>query len=212
MATKIRPIFVSAPQIRLYIDNTVIAYAIGINLNVNIDAQSVYTFGEYGPVNVEPLQYGIVTGTLQIVKLAASVLGGKDVLAQRVALSDELKAADGKGVFKDPGETVTLPGGNSNSPLVNTGLARHIDPKKVLFSQTFDMEIKLSHQTDDNPPKLIDASLLEVKNCRLSGVNMNISLGALVNEPLSFQGLLLIDREKDNPVQEKHDSGRKEGG
>src|SRR5690606_38451446 len=99
MATKIRPIFVSAPQIRLYIDNTVIAYAIGINLNINIDAQSVYTFGEYGPVNVEPLQYGVVTGTLQIVKLAASVLGGKDVLAQRVALSDTLKAAQGKGVF-----------------------------------------------------------------------------------------------------------------
>lgn len=212
----IRPVFISAPQIRLSINNSLIAYAIGINLNVNVDVQSVYAFGDYGPVNVEPLMYGIVTGTLQILQLTANALndpgnadGTQSILQQRVTLADSLKETSG--IFNENGKTVPLPGNASNSPIILEDLNRHLDPQKVLYSKTFDMDIKLKHKTDDFPAKEIDSSLLRVENCRLSGRNVNITLGALVNMPLSFQGLLLLDSEKDVSAQEKSDSGRTDG-
>src|SRR5690606_22386522 len=95
--------------------------------------------------------------------------------------------------------------GSSNSPLADSELARHLDPKKMGFSRTFDLEIKLNHKSDDTVAKTYLSSLLLVQNCRLAGVNINISMGSLVNEPISFQGLLLIDQEKDKEARESVD-------
>lgn len=211
--SEIRPTFVSAPLIRLKADNRVIAHAIGINLNVNIDVQSVYTFGEYGPINIEPLQYGIVTGTMQITKLAkftkTTPTGPEETTLHREALAkaitDSVNLTDGKMVTTDNGaEKAKI--GSSNSPLADSELARHLDPKKMGFSRTFDLEIKLNHESDIPGKKYkYLSSLLLVKNCRLAGVNINISMGSLVNEPISFQGLLLIDQEKDKEVRESAD-------
>jgi len=211
----IRPVFVSAPQIKLVLDGVSVAYAIGISLSVNIDVQSVYAFGNYGPIAVDPLQYGVVSGTLQIVKLANTDVNGDQnapdksasILNARKVASDTLHANDK--IFNEAGTVLTPAGGTTggNSPLFGK-LLKHLNPAQVLLSETFDMQIKLFHGNAAQNSKT-EISLLTVKNCRISGANMNLSMGSIVNEPVSFQGLLLIDEEKATADQEGEDTPNK---
>lgn len=92
----------------------------------------------------------------------------------------------------------------------------HLDPRVVMLSETFDIDVQLNvpmtasltalnvdtktaiDSTSSGStilsgfqtPKFNYMPWLSIKNVRLTSANTNISIGQLINEPVSFQGLL----------------------
>lgn len=174
----IRSIFVSAPKVKIKIGGRVLAYAIGLSLSIDVSVENVFTFSRYDSAGPEPLQYGLVSGSIQIVKLNLVV----------------------------PSNSALKLPADATAALNTYRLADHLDPTRVMASETFDFEIIVNHFLSGAgfngavDPEIDlagknDYSLYEISNCRIGGSNINISLGSLINEPISFQGLLLVDSD-----------------
>ena len=190
-----KPLFNSAPRIKLRIGDKTIAFAIGLNLSVSVDIVPIQVMGQFGPVSLEPTMYQPVTGTLQIQKLLSS--------KGRQNLKDTVEGVGNQeftqySVLPET-ETPTLLD-ESNWTASNT-IYTHLDPTKVLASETFTIDLYLSVPTlekKQNADKQVFYSTsfeekpwMRVSDVRLISRNVNISLGQIVNEPVSFQGLLL---------------------
>ena len=177
----LRPLFSSAPRIKIRANGKLIGYAIGFSVNVSVDVQPVYVIGEYAPVALEPNLYRPVTGSMQIVRLRDLAAGG--------SLAGFVKNAKGETVAStDP----TLAA--NNSPLDQKALFKHLEPQTILFSQTFDIDLYMKVPTSETAAGVLtttEALWMTIKDCRIVSRNTNISMGQLVNEPLNFQGLLV---------------------
>ena len=177
----LRPLFSSAPRIKIRANSKLIGYAIGFSVNVSVDVQPVYVIGEYAPVALEPNLYRPVTGSMQIVRLRDLAAGG--------SLAGFVKNAKGETVAStDP----TLAA--NNSPLDQKALFKHLEPQTILFSQTFDIDLYMKVPTSETADSVLtttEALWMTIKDCRIVSRNTNISMGQLVNEPLNFQGLLV---------------------
>lgn len=215
------PLFASAPRVHLKIGNNTLGYAIGFNFNISVDVQPVYAIGHYNAIALEPTYYNVVTGTIQIMRLShvdarqsnlassnsnpirtgsgsvASTVLGWDGSSQTSATND---ATDAAGLA------------SSNAVLGSPGsLYAHLDPSKVLMSQLFDMDVYLTVQTSSDingTSKLTDAALkakkaavdglkenqkwFTIAGCRITSRNTNITFGQIVNEPVSFNGLIVL--------------------
>lgn len=207
--SNLQPLFASAPRIKLYINNQVVAYAIGFNFNVSVDVQPVFVLGRFAPVSLEPTMYNTVTGTLQIVRLKnvnltanANAQSGKADAAQPIttgSITDAEKLANASG-----GSSAS---GGSNTPISQSELFRHITPSQLLLSQAFDMKLYMKIPKTAAPAvlgvgtapsipevlantQLAEVEWMNIQSCRITSRNTNISMGQLVNEPLNFQGLL----------------------
>ena len=103
-----------------------------------------------------------------------------------------------------------------------------LDPALVLLTQSFDVDIYLRvpvkdalESVDKNKnvaPNTINVNtlasnveqngvleevkLMTVKDVRITGRNTNISMGALINEPLTFQGLMLLRNDENGIAQD----------
>jgi len=198
------PLFASAPRVEIYMGGSRIAYAIGINFNLSVDVQLVYAFGQYGPVSIEPTFYNLVTGTVQIIRLA----NGKN---------RSLTAANSKPMNTGLVESIkhvnptpnSVDSSSANSVLSVSGLHNHLDPERVMVSSLFDLIVYLKVPTKDvtekvklnTPESLSDVNSLAksdlssskpwiaLRGCRLNARNVNITMGQIVNEPVSFTGL-----------------------
>lgn len=226
MAEGIVPLFTSAPRLRLHINGTSVAYAIGFNINIAIDVQPVQVVGQFAAMSLEPTMYNPVTGTIQIVRLITKTT--KTYQANQTQPSNlvgDLKKTatvdDGTELTSPSGDIVGKSKADANSILTLNGLHRHMDPSKVLLSRTFDMDIYLkvpsaipAAETDPEAALQLESSnWLRIKNCRLVSRNTNISQGQLVNEPVNFQGLLATPMYTDNDIDTESftlDSGLKE--
>ena len=223
----VAPLFTSAPRVKLKINNVNIAFAIGMNVNISVDIQPVTVIGKFGPVSLEPTMYNVVTGTMQIIRLIAK----EDLATATDILQDPNNAqfinSEIAPVLADKdvnGETIQQTSSavtkfSSNNPLVQNSLIRHMDPRSVLLSKTFDMELYMkvpdptkagviealnNDPADDPAPGVLDVNtsngaLIEVpwmtiRQCRLSSRNINITVGQLVNEPVSFQGIFVTTK------------------
>lgn len=177
----LRPLFSSAPRIKIRANGQLIGYAIGFSVNVSVDVQPVYVIGEYAPVALEPNLYRPVTGSMQIVRL-------RDLSA----------GSTGTGLVKNAaGETVAVTDptvAKNNSPLDQKALFKHLEPQTILFSQTFDVDLYVKVPTSETAAGVLtttESLWMTIKDCRIVSRNTNISMGQLVNEPLNFQGLLV---------------------
>lgn len=185
----IRSIFVSAPKVKIKIGGQALAYAIGLSLSIDVSVENVFSFSRFDSAGPEALQYGIVSGSIQIVKLASN---------SNSTLRSPTRPADALSI--KPSDEEIKAANNQNAG--NTSrLADHLDPTRVLASETFDLEILVNHFNSVVDPKIdteaggSSYSLYVIKDCRLGGSNINISLGSLINEPVTFQGLLLVDTD-----------------
>lgn len=219
----IAPLFSTAPRIKLKINQENIAFAIGMNINVSVDIQPVQILGKFGPVSTEPTMYNTVSGTMQIIR----VISSEDLASTAAALNDPANAAlnQGNPLVKSADGESTLEAGSavtefgSNNPLVQNSIIRHMDPRSVLLSTTFDMELFMRvpdpsktgvtealDQDNTNDPAvgvldvnsadggLIEVPWMTIRQCRITSRNINISVGQLVNEPVSFQGIFLTTK------------------
>ena len=206
---KSMPLFSSAPRITLTIGDSLVGYAIGFNINISVDIQSIYALGNYGPVSLEPTFYNIVTGTMQIIRLSRpsarqalkdlAVSKNIDGRTDNKSSALDWNGAAAVGSTEASNKTVT-PVGQSN-------LYSHLDPSLVLVSALFDMTVQLrvpstttSTETiiDKTTTKVLDTTNLErtvnwmsIRGCRLTGRSTNLTMGQIINEPISFNGLLV---------------------
>jgi hypothetical protein len=233
------PLFLTAPRIKLRIGGTPVAYAIGFNINVSIDIQPVYSLGEYGPSSLEPTFYNPVTGTIQILRLTsaetiknnlagadAKLVASKDGSAPFTGTAASVATGSNATLSTSPtgpvlgedqavfGGADTISDGNSILGTVEA-LYTHLDPRFVLLSQLFSMELWVtspfaasaaaliapsSTNSSDaktaqiigslGKDKLVSTKWMAISNCRLTSRNTNVALGQIVNEPVNFQGLL----------------------
>jgi hypothetical protein len=217
-----KPLFVSAPRLVLGMRDSdgkfhKLAFAIGLSLNVSVDVAPVRCLGDFSPVSYEPLMYQPVTGTFQIIRLQAKKL-------------KDLRVAAAKALY-EKSKIISATNMAASVPDVDNGitqqgmLAAHLDPSKVLASESFDIEIYLNvngyghavqevtvsnlnetdptkKAADTSATKLIN--FMKIIDCRLTSRNINIAQGQLVNEPLNFMGLLAIQGTEalDNKIRE----------
>jgi len=197
----IKPLFTSAPRLRLTINGTPIAFAIGFSLNVGVNFVPVMEIGSYGPVALEPVSYAGVTGSIQIQKL----------------ISSPTKAARGvqdptsNPSFNSSDAQVGSPVAGNNSILSIENLALHLDPEKVILSSTFDIDVYMKYtDSNDTTTKIKEFLYLQLKDCRLNARSAGIAAGSLVGEAVNFNGLLYIG-SPNIAIPEKSDLGVVDG-
>lgn len=196
-------LFTTAPRIKIRSGGSVIGYAIGLDVNVSVSVQPVYVIGEYKPVALETLMYEIVSGTFQIMRTKSNIIASSNQQTGTITYKYLITDAQGNqveatGPTVPPGATQVSFTGTSASNTVeglNQGkLFRQIDPRTILFSETFDLDLylKVPVAIDGTNSNTItkEALWFTITNCRITSRNTNISMGQLLNTPLNFQGLL----------------------
>jgi hypothetical protein len=179
----ILPLFNSAPRIKIRLDDKTLAYAIGFNIGISIDVQPINVIGSFQPVSLEPTMYNIVTGTMQIIRLNSKQM--RDEI-KAVADTNQNKQITQTGSFVEDYEDDT-----SNNPIKRNQLYQHLDPRQVLSSRSFDVDlyVKVPVAGSEFNGESDEVLWMSVKDCRITSRNTNISMGSLVNEPLTFQGI-----------------------
>jgi hypothetical protein len=206
--SKVLPLFAAAPRLKIKVNDIDIAYAIGLNMNVSIDVVPVKILGQFEIASLEPTAYNPVTGTFRVIRLL-----------NPTSRAEIKKAADtGKTKLLGTGATLApavedAVASSSSSVLSQSYLHRHLDPTKVLISQTFDIELYLKI------PKMtlvggvvtaytgdVEESFIKLQDCRVVGMDGEIAPGRLLEEPLSFQGLLAVNSSLGSGAKEGLDS------
>jgi hypothetical protein len=220
------PLFASAPRCRIKFNGIPVAYAVGLSVNVSLNIAEVKILGEFATQSLEPLTMAPVSGSLQIVRLISAATQA----AQRVAAD----AVEGEmsGLARDPTTgALTQAKTNAQNSIINSGpggafngqtvLARHLDPRTVLMSQAFDIEILLkvpvieidangiaqpkAPNTITNPDT--ETAFMTIKNCRLVSGSANIAPGQLLTESVEFQGTLAVMEGRASRIEEANDPG-----
>jgi hypothetical protein len=204
------PLFASAPLCTIEIKEgasyTKIAYAVGLNLNVGISLQEIRVLGQFEVESIEPVAMMPVTGSFQVIRLlkestreANRKATATDKENSLVRLKDEVK--DVKGLAKDaviPESVLSEKGAGALTG--STELAKHLDPRTILLSKSFDIKINMkvpSVKVGAEWKQGTEVVFMEVLDCRLSGASANITPSALLTESVEFQGLLAV-RTKNN--------------
>lgn len=222
MAGKL-PLFASAPRCKITVNGQDVAYAVGLNVSASVQIQEVRILGEFVVQSLETVSYAPVSGSFQIVRLLEQDQVTQQVAsAQAIATSLQGQLQENTGAKVAQHNSIPLTG-NFNQGL----LLEHLDPRKVLLSQSFDLEIKLkvpkftqtaaasgsvAAQTSLVPGGTdFLVSFLKVIDCRLTGSSMNISPGQLLTQSLEFQGLLMVNTARGAGFEEKPDTAIRDG-
>lgn len=207
------PLFLSAPRVIISIDNALVGMAIGLNFNISVDVQPIYTMGSYGPAALEPTFYNVVTGTIQLIRLSRPTARQKLIASADASKltndSTSSSAIDWDGKQPSSANGVTDVSTNSPSLLGQGALYTHLDPANVHLSRLFDMTIKVKvlankldadkntvmdsngNPTYDMSKQLVEKHWMAIRGCRITGRTTNITFGQIINEPLNFSGLLV---------------------
>lgn len=155
--------FLSGPRISIKFGNQTMAYAIGLNLSVSAQVIPVVTLSRYDPSSLEPVAYGLVRGSMTVVKINSNN-SDKNFLP-----------------------TSTNLGAGSD-------LDSHLNPSTVMLSQSFDLSVQVATPIQiDGKNVFSQFEFLTVLDCRLSSHSGAVSVAQLLNDTVSFEGLILID-------------------
>ena len=205
----VRPTMISAPRVTIHINGQPVAYAIGLTLNVGVSINPVYAIGSFEAVSLEPVMYAPVSGVLQVIRLAFP--------ASRDAAKAGAIANNANSLSEQSMPYENFVNSSEDNAIINqSGLHAHLDPHLVLASATFDLEIYIKYPKSavlDSGGNLVGGSavvedmfsFMIIKDCRITGRNTNISMGTLINEPLSYTGLLAVNTALDTGNQEQLD-------
>jgi hypothetical protein len=205
---KRQPFFMSAPRLVIGIRSASgfqkLAYAIGLSMNMSVNVQPVYCLGDIGPISYEPIQYQPITGSFQIFRLQTA--------AQRTKRTTNSQSMYAGNTILTAGTIGSSVKDTTNAVTENNDLSMHLDPNKIITSSTFDIEIYLNVNGYGHEVSNVDVAALAgatattatdlalfmtLKDCRLTGRNVNIAQGQIINEPMNFMGLLAVQSTKD---------------
>lgn len=201
------PLFASAPLCTIEIDSVKIAYAVGLSMNVGINLQEIRVLGQYELESIEPIAMMPVTGSFQVIRLLTQAVRAENVTSASAATNPNSlvrtagEVTDIKGLAKDAVIANSAISEQGSGALTGSSeLAKHLDPRTILLSKTFDITIKMKVPSVKNEKNQWteggETVFMEIKDCRLSGASASISPAALLTESVEFQGLIAI-RKKD---------------
>lgn len=210
------PLFASAPLCKISISldgvETTIAYAVGLSVNVGINLQEVRVLGQYEVEAIEPLAMMPVTGSFQVIRLLTEATRKATVTAASsdannsplVRTKDEVQGI--AGLSKDAVIANSSVSDSGTGALTGSSeLAKHLDPRTILLSKSFDITIKMKTPSVKSGTQWTEGELttmMVIKDCRLSGASASLSPGALLTESVEFQGLLAVRYSSDGkPVE-----------
>jgi hypothetical protein len=161
--------FLSGPRLRISLNGNTVGFAIGLNISVSVNIAPVMVLGQYNTSSLEPVAYAPIRGSIVLVKA---------------------KTKDDDALLQNP---------DDKKPFQST-LSAHLDPNKVLLSETFDLDLKVDviKQPAANASEKFQAEaveLLKIYDCRLTSHSNAITVGQALNDSLSFEGLLALDRK-----------------
>jgi len=213
------PLFVAAPRVILKVADVIIGYAIGLRVNVTLDIERVKILGQFEPIAIEPMFLPPCSGTFRVVRLLSFDSRSANAGAANATRDNNVTdpaavgstTAFGSSVATGPAAGGLLTEPASGSVLGQGTLSRHLDPEKILYSQTFDMDLYIkvpniaagdlgtdnilnanANILDPNSAAAVyfEEHFLKVKDCRLTGASVDLTPGRLLEEPFSFEGLI----------------------
>lgn len=162
MAKKVA--FVTGSNAKIKINNIVLAYATDVQYDVTVQTIPVEVMGRYEVLSNEPIAT-VVSGSFSVVRYTKSASSSSIVGA----------AKDGNGL----GKWGTGP--SASDP----GLAGHINPAKLLTSETVDID--LFQNTSDGGTQ----DFLKITDVRLTRMSGSVNKRGILMESFAFVGILL---------------------
>lgn len=203
------PLFAAAPRLALRINGKTVAYAVGLDVSVSTQLQEVRVLGEFAIQSIEPVMVAPVTGSFQIVRLMTKE--GQDNVVNAAKNIQSSLSGDPTiaGITDKIAAHNSVPNSGSSNDFGQDLLFRHLDPRAVLYSQSFDIEMKLkvpkltiganaqasSELTSATDPEL-ETAFITIKDCRITSSSINLAPAALLTQTMEFQGLLLINEAR----------------
>jgi hypothetical protein len=174
------PSFITGANAKIKINNVTMAYAQDVSYSVDVATIPVETIGRYEVVTNEPISY-YVSGTLSVIRYtkAASTVSGKNTPTNG----------------KDNGNSINNWMDSAASTAGNMG--HHFDPKNLVSSKTFDLEIfsKLPSDTatTETDGKTVTAteSIVKIRDCRLTRKSGAVTKRGLIVDQFAFSAVLM---------------------
>jgi hypothetical protein len=173
-----KPGFITGANAKIKMFGNTIAYCADVAYNITVQTIPVESMGKYEVHSNEPVGYS-VDGSFSIIRYtkraSSTTEGGK--------IAD---VASGKG--NSPSEIANATGGDA---------MMHLNPAKLLQSQTFDLEIFEKNATGET-------SVFLVQDCRLTRRGMTLNKRGVMVDNYAYVGILATDTDVPTASQTGH--------
>lgn len=176
-----KPGFITGANAKIKMFGNTIAYCADVAYNITVQTIPVESMGKYEVHSNEPVGYS-VDGSFSIIRYTKRASSGTE--GGKIA-----DVASGKG--------------NSPSEIQNatTGSAMdHLNPAKLLQSQTFDLEIFEKNSTTPAG----ETSVFLVQDCRLTRRGMTLNKRGVMVDNYAYVGILATDTDVPTASQTGH--------
>jgi hypothetical protein len=169
---QLKPGFITGANAKIKAFDKTIAYCSDVSYNVTVQTIPVESMGKYEVHSNEPVGY-TVDGTFSVIRYTKNATD----------------AAAG-GVIKDAAD------GKNNAPeSIENGsqghMGQHLDPKQLLISQTFNLEIiERRGEAGAN-----ETSVFKIKDCRLTRRGMTLNKRGVMVDNYAYVGILATDED-----------------
>ena len=169
--------FVTGANAKIMIDGLTVAYATNVGYDINVQTVPIEGIGRYEVWSNEPVSYSC-SGSLAVIRYT--------------------KRASDSGISK-----VNATGNTIEQVATGEGnMAQHLDPSKLLLSETFDL--KIFEKTND---PALEYRVIEIKDCRLTRRSGNLDKRGVLMDQYTFVGILAGDAGSDNTGLSAGESG-----
>jgi hypothetical protein len=164
---KIKPGFITGANAKIKAFDKTLAYCSDVSYNVTVQTIPIESMGKYEVHSNEPVAYS-VDGSFSIIRYTKNASlateGGiiKDVASNKGNAPESVEAAGG---------------GN---------MGEHLDPAKLLQSQTFDLQIHEKRAANET-------AVYTVVDCRLTRRGMTLNKRGVMVDNYAFVGVLATD-------------------
>jgi hypothetical protein len=173
-----KPGFITGANAKIKMFGNTIAYCADVAYNITVQTIPVESMGKYEVHSNEPVGYS-VDGSFSIIRYTKRASSGTD--GGKIA-----DVASGKG--NSPSEILNATGGDA---------MMHLNPAKLLQSQTFDLEIFEKNATGET-------SVFKVQDCRLTRRGMTLNKRGVMVDNYAYVGILGTDTDVPTASQTGH--------
>jgi len=162
-----KPSFITGANAKIKAGDLTIAYAQDVSYNTTVTTIPIETMGRYEVVTNEPVAY-FVEGTLSVIRYTK--------IAEENQMSGAAKGGNGVGKWN------FQTGGNGGE---------HVNPGKLLASQTWDLEIFQKFADAGGATQTTET--VSVKDCRFTRKGGAINKRGVLVEQFAFSAILIDD-------------------
>jgi len=160
--------FVTGANAKIKVFNKVLAYCSDVGYNITVQTIPVESMGKYEVHSNEPVSYS-VDGSFSVIRYTAR--------ATTSAIVDVAANGNAPSMVADSDRT----------------MFEHMDPKDILTSETFDLDIYEKSSGDD-------VHVFRVSDCRLTRRGMTLNKRGVMVDNYAFVGILGEDKDDDEVI------------